>query len=170
MVGRFSGARIAGLAGICLHANGGRRGLQGTLLTTTRQRYGWSLRLIHVTLDSVDVTPQQAAAVLRQRSAEARERAESHTTAVRSQAIDVVRGHLRRGTRAWLIGSLAWGGFGERSDIDLVFDDLDSTLATSVEIALCKAVGVEVDLLTFQDLPPAFRARVEREGIAIHGQ
>ena len=39
----------------------------------------------------------------------------------------------------------------------------------AIEIAVCKAVGVEVDLLMLQDLPQSFRERVEREGLAIHG-
>jgi len=89
---------------------------------------------------------------------------------MRARVIDVVRCHLPLNAKAWLIGSLAWGGFGERSDVDLVLDGVDSTLATSIEIALCRAVQVEVDLLTYRQLPPSFRARVEREGITIHGQ
>ena len=81
----------------------------------------------------------------------------------------MVRGLLPPGGRAWLIGSLAWGGFGAQSDIDLVLADVDGPQATTIEVAACKAVGVEVDLLMLQHLPRAFGERVEREGLAIHG-
>ena len=76
----------------------------------------------------------------------------------------VVRGLLPPGGRAWLIGSLAWGGFGAHSDVDLVLADVDGSRATAIEVAVCKAVGVEVDLLMLQHLPQSFRERVEREG------
>jgi predicted nucleotidyltransferase len=85
------------------------------------------------------------------------------------RARTVLRGPLPPGGRAWLIGSLAWGGFGAHSDVDLVLADVDGPRATAIEIAVCKAVGVEVDLLILKDLPQSFRERVEREGMAIHG-
>lgn len=115
------------------------------------------------------VTPQETAATLRQRSAEARSKAKIRAATVRGLVMSVVRQHLPTGGSAWLIGSLAWGGFGERSDIDLVTAGVDARQATTIEIALCKAAGVEVDVLMLQDLPQAFRDRVAREGIAIHG-
>jgi predicted nucleotidyltransferase len=89
---------------------------------------------------------------------------------MRELAIATVKSQVPAGTRAWLIGSLAWGKFGERSDVDLVLDGVDSMLATSIEAAVCGATQAEVDLLTFEWLPPLFRERVEREGLAIHGQ
>ncbi|HJX54059.1 MAG TPA: nucleotidyltransferase domain-containing protein [Polyangia bacterium] len=106
---------------------------------------------------------------LRQRSAEAHKRAEIQAAEARARVVAVVRGLLPPGGRAWLIGSLAWGGFGAQSDIDLVLADVDGPQATTIEVAACKAVGVEVDLLMLQHLPRAFGERVEREGLAIHG-
>ena len=47
----------------------------------------------------------------------------------------LVPGQLPAGTRAWLVGSLAWGGFGERSEVDLVLDGVSGPLATAIEIA-----------------------------------
>ena len=88
---------------------------------------------------------------------------------MRDRAVAVVRGLLPAGGRAWLIGSLAWGGFGARSDVDLVLAGVDGQIATSIEVTLSTALGIEVDQLTFESLPPSFRARVEREGLAIHG-
>jgi predicted nucleotidyltransferase len=118
----------------------------------------------------VTVTAKQTAETLCRRSAEARARAEGHALALRDRVIETVKARLPRGARAWLIGSLASGDFGERSDVDLVLDGVDSQLATSIEIAVCHAAQAEVDLLTYEWLSPSFRIRVEREGIAIHGQ
>jgi predicted nucleotidyltransferase len=115
------------------------------------------------------VTAREAAVTLRQRSAEARKRAEFQAAEARARVVAVVRGLLPPGGRAWLIGSLAWGGFGAHSDVDLVLADVDGSRATAIEIAACKAVGVEVDLLMMQHLPRSFGERVEREGLAIHG-
>lgn len=130
----------------------------------------WRLSPIRVTLSFVDLTPKQTAEILRQRSAEARAQAEARARATREQVIQAVKARLPPGARAWLIGSLAWGDFGERSDVDLVMAGVDSTLATSIEVAVCRAAQAEVDLLTFEWLSPSFRERVEREGLAIHGQ
>jgi predicted nucleotidyltransferase len=116
------------------------------------------------------VTPAETAATLRQRSAEARRQAEIHAAAVREQALGIVRGLLPPGARAWLIGSLAWGGFGVRSDIDLVLSGVAGPRETEIEVAVCRATATEVDVLTFEFLPPAFRERIEREGMALHGR
>ena len=64
------------------------------------------------------VTPQETAATLRQRSADARRAAESRAADVRDRVVALVRAQLPAGGRAWLIGSLACGGFGVRSDVD----------------------------------------------------
>ena len=116
------------------------------------------------------VTPQEAAATLRQRSVDARRAAERRAADLRDRAVALVRAQLPAGGRAWLIGSLAWGGFGVRSDIDLALDHVDGQQATAIEIALCTALGIEVDLLMLDTLPPSFRERIEREGLAIHGR
>lgn len=129
----------------------------------------WCPSAIRVTLGGVQITPKQTAETLRRCSAEARLQAESHARAARERALAVVKTLLPDGARAWLIGSLAWGGFGERSDVDLVLEGVDGRTSTAIEIAVCRAVRAEVDLLTFESLPVSFRAKVEREGIAIHG-
>ena len=115
------------------------------------------------------VTPQEAAATLRQRSADARRVAEIHAADVRDRVGALVRAQLPVGGRAWLIGSLAWGGFGVRSDVDLVLDGVDGQTAISIEVAVCTALGIEVDLLSFEALPPSFRERIEDQGLVIHG-
>ena len=117
----------------------------------------------------MSVTPQETAATLRQRSVESRRAAECRATEVREKTVSLVRAHLPAGGHAWLIGSLAWGGFGVRSDIDLVLADVDGQQATAIEIVLCTTLGIEVDLLTLNTLPPSFRKRIEHEGLVIHG-
>lgn len=72
------------------------------------------------------------------------------------------------GGRAWLIGSLAWGGFGPRSDVDLVVSGLSGRDITALESAVAERLGVGVDILVLEDLPPRFRERVEAEGVPLH--
>lgn len=67
-------------------------------------------------------------------------------------------------TDAWLIGSAAWGGFGERSDVDVVVRALDPSRVTETADRLAAVAGVAVDLLRFEELAPSFRDRVERDG------
>jgi len=70
----------------------------------------------------------------------------------------------RRLDGAWLVGSLAWGGFGERSDVDLVVRGADETQLGALWILVGDALDAEVDLLRLEDLPEAFAARVLSEG------
>jgi predicted nucleotidyltransferase len=114
-------------------------------------------------------SPHDTVVTLQQRSARTREAALKRAGEVREQVVELVRGQLPTEARAWLVGSLAWGGFGERSDVDLVLDGVSGALATTIEIAVTKATGVEVDLLPFRGLSPSFQSRVQEEGLAIHG-
>jgi predicted nucleotidyltransferase len=106
------------------------------------------------------------------RTAELLRERESRLRASRDARAAAVRGGVRRAFSAlephtgpvWLIGSLAWGGFGERSDVDLVVSHIDRQRADDLERAVAKATGVFVDLLFLDELPAAFRERVEREG------
>jgi predicted nucleotidyltransferase len=106
---------------------------------------------------------------LRRRSAAARTEAVARASSVRTQVLEIVRGQLPAGGRAWLVGSLAWGEFGTRSDVDLVFDGVDANSLLDLEIAVGRAADASVDVLQLCDLSAAFRDRVEREGLAIHG-
>jgi predicted nucleotidyltransferase len=114
-------------------------------------------------------SPHDTVVTLQQRSARAREAALKRAGEVRAQVVALVRGQLPAGARAWLVGSLAWGGFGEHSDVDLVLDGVSGPLATAIEIAVTKVAGVEVDLLAWYALSPSFQSRVQQEGLAIHG-
>jgi predicted nucleotidyltransferase len=106
---------------------------------------------------------------LRRRSQEARRQAAARADAVRAEVVAIVRDRLPVGGRAWLIGSLAWGEFGVRSDVDLVFEGVDAQRLLEIEVAVARAADAAVDVLELGDLPASFRARVEREGRAIHG-
>jgi hypothetical protein len=70
--------------------------------------------------------------------------------------------------RAWLIGSLAWGAFGTRRDIDLVLVDLSDGDETLLESALIRSTDRVIELLRLRDLPPAFQSRVLGDGLEIH--
>jgi predicted nucleotidyltransferase len=112
---------------------------------------------------------RQAAAALQRRTARVRmERAEV-AERTRSRVVALVRERLPERARAWLIGSLAWGEFGTRSDIDLVVDGMADDEALLLELALVEDLRLPVDLLRYQDLPLGLKERVDQEGLPIHG-
>lgn len=115
------------------------------------------------------VSVDQTVATLRARASARRAAQEARAALVRDRLLQLLRSHLPSGTKAWLIGSLAWGGFGEHSDIDLVLAAADASLASRLELLLTRELDVPVDLLRAEDLPASFRQRVEREGVACHG-
>lgn len=114
------------------------------------------------------VTPADTLRTLRARSARARLEASERARKLRIAVEALVRSRLPPEGRAWLIGSLAWGDFGERSDVDLVFDQVSAPETAAIEVELSRALGVAVDRLHLGDLSPEFRARVEREGVPLH--
>lgn len=106
---------------------------------------------------------------LRIRAADERKRATERAASARAAVIEIVSSRLPPEGRAWLVGSLAWGDFGTRSDIDLVFEGVDPAQLVDIETAVVRRLDVPVDVLSLSELPETFRARVHREGIAIHG-
>lgn len=106
----------------------------------------------------------RAAEELRRREALARAARERHADELRAAVIALVR---KQGLRGWLIGSLAWGGFGERSDVDLVLEAATSERAIALELELARTLRVPADVLAIEELPSDFAARVRREGIPI---
>jgi predicted nucleotidyltransferase len=69
--------------------------------------------------------------------------------------------------RAWVIGSVAWGGFGAHSDIDVVIEAGevdDALLAQRIEEEIGSRTGRNVDILFLRALPEGFRRRVLAEG------
>jgi hypothetical protein len=112
--------------------------------------------------------PVVTAEILIRRSKEKAQAAEHLAAALRAHVLDTVRTNLPSGGRAWLIGSLAWGAFGVRSDIDLVITGLTEDDETRLEWALIRSTDRTVDILRLSDLPLSFQSRVIGEGLEIH--
>lgn len=64
----------------------------------------------------------------------------------------------------WLIGSLLTDHFGERSDIDLVVEHGSPEARATLADVVGQATGRAVDVLSIDELPAAFKARVLAEG------
>ena len=115
------------------------------------------------------VSVDQTVATLRARARAQRAAQEACAQAVRDRLMQRLRLELSPGAKAWLIGSLAWGGFGEHSDVDLVVAGTDSAAANRLEMVLTRDLAVPVEVLRTEELPASFRERIERDGIACHG-
>jgi hypothetical protein len=103
---------------------------------------GTILPVAHRTCDDpeVAVAVEQAIATLRERFARARVAQESRAAAVRARLQAMVAEELPPGVSGWLIGSLAWGGFGPRSDVDLVLGGATPAQACRLEVRLTQAL------------------------------
>jgi predicted nucleotidyltransferase len=116
------------------------------------------------------VTPDELARTLVRRHAERRRRAKSRGEAVREGLRRVVAEEITSGRLhgAWLVGSLAWGGFDLTSDVDLVVEGLAEADAASFWDRLTSELGATIDLLRLESLPPDFARRVRSEGEPLH--
>jgi predicted nucleotidyltransferase len=112
------------------------------------------------------VAPGQLASVLRRRQRERLERAAELATHVRAHIAALVEA-LGLSQQVWLIGSLAWGGFDESSDVDLVVEGVSERRLTQLWCHLERELKRSVDLLRFEDLPESFRSRVLGEGVRL---
>ncbi|MBX3274847.1 MAG: nucleotidyltransferase domain-containing protein [Sandaracinaceae bacterium] len=112
---------------------------------------------------------QRAAHTLRLRESRAREARERRARAAREELDRRLAACLPGRGAAWLIGSLAWGGFGTRSDIDVVAEGLSEAEAAALERSLGVIEGAAVEVLRLEELPAAFQERVTREGIRLGG-
>lgn len=73
------------------------------------------------------------------------------------------------GVRVYLFGSLAWGGFWERSDIDLAvegFNDPRNYLKVFGEVWDIVS-PFNVDLVLFQDIDEGFRQEIVSKGVVL---
>ncbi len=80
----------------------------------------------------------------------------------------VVRGH--HAVNARIFGSAARGADTRTSDLDLLVDPTDET--TLLDLGAIRAelrglLGIEVDVLTPQALPPEIRSRVLQEAVPV---
>jgi predicted nucleotidyltransferase len=114
------------------------------------------------------IAPADAVRTLDERARRAREAREADRRACLERVLAagapiVARAH----GRAWLIGSVVWGGFFNESDVDLVVVGFAPAAALELERAVARAGGRAVDVLELGSLPDAFRARVLGEGVEI---
>ena len=105
--------------------------------------------------------------ILSRRATKAREEQLAHAERAREWVERRLRDLVKSPAEVWLIGSLAWGEFGARSDVDLVATKLDKKVALEVEQSIARELDVEVDLLRLEDLPESFQERVRTYGIKV---
>lgn len=121
---------------------------------------------VGVKLRAMTVAPEELAKTLLRRASSRLASAERE----RTEAIEEVHHQVRalRSSfafgRVWLIGSLPWGGFGLRSDIDLVLEGASEPTLIAIADAVGSATGRVVDALALEALPEGFAARVLAEG------
>jgi predicted nucleotidyltransferase len=110
--------------------------------------------------------PRDLARALVDRRRVARIRSEERAAHLRERLHTLAPRLHREGAfeAAWLVGSLAWGGFGERSDVDVVVRGSDPSRLGALWAAFGDALGAPVDLLRIEDLPEGFARRVLAEG------
>ena len=112
------------------------------------------------------VAPGDLASTLLRRAASKREvdeRARADSLHALTQTLHALRSQLDFG-RVWIIGSLAWEGFGERSDIDLVVEGATEPVLFAIAEEVGRASGRLVDALALETLPESFAARAVAEG------
>lgn len=104
-----------------------------------------------------------------ERARERREDWQRRADALRGEVAHAVARLREEGAvrQCWLIGSLAWGGYGPDSDVDLVIEGLRRERWAAVWRSLSTELGTRLDLLRLEDLPAAFAERVRHEGIEL---
>lgn len=114
---------------------------------------------------AIDV--RSAAQAFRARESARRDAREQKARETLGRVVSAIRSLLGPGERAWVFGSLAAGYFGEHSDVDVALDGVAREKLAAIERAVAATSNSPVDLVDLQELPPAFRARIEHEGIRI---
>lgn len=132
------------------------------------RRCRFTTRLGDAILPGMKTDPESAARMVQERARQRKAARLVHAEEVKSRVHETVRAALPAGAQAWLIGSLAWGGYEAGSDVDIVYRGLSSAAVLELEQAIARAARVELDLLSFDALPESFRERVEAEGEPLH--
>jgi predicted nucleotidyltransferase len=114
----------------------------------------------------VETSSRTLRLALIERARVAREAAEARRSLAVAAARRVCQSLVSRGAvgEAWLVGSAAWGGFGDGSDVDVVVRGLEARAVADVADELARATDLPVDLLRWEELPPSFQARVIADG------
>jgi len=92
------------------------------------------------------VSVGQTIATLRARAERIRAAHATQAATLRERLATAIATLLPSHAKAWLIGSLAWGGFGERSDVDVVVRGLTPQAATRLDLALLRETCLAVFL------------------------
>jgi len=119
------------------------------------------------------VEPSDLAATILARRRASRERQRARGERVLGRVRELGRQLRADGAvdAVWLVGSLAWGGFGVRSDVDLVVRGVALERLGAVTTRAAEHLGPDaedrVDVLRLEDLPPSFRERVLTSGLRL---
>jgi predicted nucleotidyltransferase len=115
------------------------------------------------------VRPEELAATLVARRRRERADAAARAATACAQARVVARALREEGVieGAWLIGSLAWGEAGARSDADIVVRGCTPSALTGAWRRLGDALDLSVDVLRFEELASSFQSRVLEQGIRV---
>lgn len=112
------------------------------------------------------ITPAQAAEALVARARQRHAAVEARRAALRA-ALPALAAKLRAtyGARQILVfGSLAWGGFHTRSDVDVAVEGLSAEQLADATTDACEIMGATVELFRLDALPDAFRRRIVADG------
>ena len=117
----------------------------------------------------MSVRPEDLAKTMMDRHRERRCALDRRADELRERVVAEVRAILAEGRarQAWIIGSLAWGGFDVRSDVDLVFEGVGADALDSLWARLSERLQLEPDVLRLEELSDDFRERVLAQGMAI---
>lgn len=117
----------------------------------------------------MSVTPEDLARTLLARERSRREhnarRAEQLRRALSSWAAAAKASGLVG--RAWMLGSLARGDWGDASDVDIAVEGLAPNCEASTWSGLEALLSSSVDLLRVESLPRPFAERIRAEGIEL---
>ena len=115
------------------------------------------------------VRPEELASTLVARRRRERADTAQRASTARAQARIIARALREEGLVecAWLIGSLAWGEPGARSDVDVVLRGCAVSAVSAAWRRLGDALDLPVDVLRFEELTPSFQRRVLDEGIRL---
>jgi predicted nucleotidyltransferase len=119
-----------------------------------------------VGLPGMSATPADLARVLLERRRTAFTQNQALGAELRGRASLAVKALRQEGLidAAWLVGSLAWGGFGAQSDVDIVVRGARSETRGALWLRLGDRLDHAIDLLRLEELSPTFARRVLDEG------
>lgn len=112
------------------------------------------------------VSPKRAAQALVARAAQEQAELERRRGEILSRVPSIVRILRERfgAARAVLFGSLVWGGFHDRSDVDLAVEGLAAERVGEAMAEASERAGCVVEIFRLEDLSRSFRERILSAG------